>query len=79
MASFERHLNAVVLHAQQRVHPQSFAMFQPPYLTIAHFDQSGALNILADTKIDADYTKTFTQLYSQLNARASSVRGAGSP
>lgn len=68
MASFESHLNAIVLHAQQRVHPQAFAMFQPPHLTIAHFDQSGSLQILADTKIDSDYTKTFTQLYSQLGA-----------
>ena len=68
MASFESHLNAIVMHAQQRVHPHAFVMFQPPYLTIAHFDQSGALQVLADTKIDRDYTKTFTQLYSQLGA-----------
>lgn len=79
MAKFETHLTAVVEYAQHKVHPQSFAMLQPPYLTIAHFDTSGALQILADTKIDGDYTKTFTQLYSQLNARASSVRGVNSP
>lgn len=66
MASFESHLSAIVMHAQQRVHPRAFAMFQPPYLTIAYFEQSGALHVLADTKIDSDYTKTFTQLYSQL-------------
>lgn len=79
MAKFETHLTAVVEYAQQKVHPQSFAMFQPPYLTIAHFDSSGTLQILADTKIDGDYTKTFTQLYSQLNARVSDVRGVNSP
>jgi len=71
MANFESHLQAVVLHAQQRVHPHAFAMYQPPYLTIAHFDSSGALQVLADTKIDSDYTKTFTQLYSQLSSQSS--------
>lgn len=71
MASFENHLNAVIMHAQQRVHPRAFVMFQPPYLTIAHFDQSGSLHVLADTKIDSDYTKTFTQLYSQLSTYSS--------
>ena len=71
MASFENHLNAVVMHAQQRIHPQAFAMFKPPYLTIAYFDSSGTLHILADTKIDSDYTKTFTQLYSQLSTHSS--------
>lgn len=75
MANFERHLQAVVLHAQQRVHPRAFAMYQPPYLTIAYFDVAGALQVLADTKVDSDYTKTFTQLYSQLNTQASR-RGA---
>ena len=71
MANFESHLHAVVLHAQQRVHPRAFAMYQPPYLTIAYFDASGALGVLADTQIDGDYTKTFTQLYSQLSSQAS--------
>lgn len=70
MASFENHMNAIVMHAQQRVHPRAFAMFQPPYLTIAHFDHTGALQVLADTKIESDYTKTFTQLYSQLGTHA---------
>lgn len=68
MASFESHLNAIVMHAQQKVHPRAFAMFQPPYLTLAYFDASGALQVLADTRIDSNYTKTFSQLYSQLNA-----------
>lgn len=74
MASFESHLSAVVMHAQQRAHPHAFIMFKPPYLTIAYFDPMGTLHVLADTKIDGDYTKTFTQLYSQLN-NYSSKRG----
>lgn len=74
MANFENHLHAVVLHAQQRVHPRSFAMFQPPFLTIAYFDTGGALSVLADTRLDGDYTKTFTQLYSQLNGHANKIR-----
>lgn len=75
MTNFEKHLQALVLHAQQRVHACAFVMYQPPYLTIAHFDTAGALVVVADAQIDVDYTKTFTQLYSQLNAHTNSMRG----
>ena len=75
MAKFETHLQSIITHTQQRVHPRSFVMYQPPHLTLAYFSESGEFNVIADTVIDPDYTKTFTQLYSQLNAYISNMRG----
>lgn len=76
MAKFEDHLRSIVAHTQQRVHPRAFVIYQPPHLTLAHFSDTGELTIIADTTLDPDYTKTFTQLYSQLSAYRDS-RGAG--
>jgi len=66
MIQFEDHLRAVVLHAQCKINRNSFAMYQPPYITIAYFDENGALVILADAQVENDYTDTFSSLYSQM-------------
>lgn len=66
MIQFEHHLRAVVLHAQCKIHPNSFAMYQPPYITIAYFGEDGMLVILADARVENDYTATFSLLYSQI-------------
>ena len=64
---FEHYLRGVVLHAQLKINPNCFAMYQPPYLTIAHFDDSSGLVILADARVEDDYTIAFSELYSQMN------------
>lgn len=66
MIQFENHLRAVVLHAQCKINRNSFAMYQPPYITIAYFDEDGMLVILADARVEDDYTVTFASLYSQI-------------
>jgi hypothetical protein len=63
---FEHCLRAVVLHAQHKINLNCFAMYQPPYLTISYFDDNN-LVILADTRVEDDYTIAFSELYSQIN------------
>ena len=74
--AFEDQLRALVLSAQMRVHPSAFVMIHPHHITVAHFDARGSLVIIADAKMSADNTTTFSSLYSQLN-EAIRLRGFG--
>jgi len=43
-------------------------MYRPDFLTIACFDDRGSLQIIADTKIESDKLRSFSQLYAQINS-----------
>jgi len=69
MDSFEYQLRVLVRYVQDNLNPAAFAMYQPGYITIGHFDNRGQLNVIADTEMMHNIENTFDMLYDQVNRR----------
>ena len=77
MENFDHKMKIVVKYTQERLCPGAFMMYQPDFITIAFFDGSGNLNVLADVKHTGDSMQTFSQLYAQINEKIRMQRHYG--
>lgn len=69
MDNFEYHLSMLVKYVQEELNPAAFALYQPGFITIGYFNESGHLDIIADTVMLETYQLTFDKLHEQIRIK----------